>query len=86
MAYEKMKEIQEAGCQGSGIQINYLHPDVVHIWSKKTLLSSLWRPIPKPELKLFAGVFVSEFPAVFINKTDVFTTITESNLFELRFL
>lgn len=30
--------------------------------------------------------FTSEFPALFTNKTDVFTTITESNLFELDFL
>lgn len=35
---------------------------------------------------MFTEIFVSQFPALFINKTDVFTTITESNLFELCFL
>lgn len=32
---------------------------------------------------MFTEVFVSEFPVLFINKTDAFTTIREPNLFEL---
>lgn len=35
---------------------------------------------------MFIEIFVSEFLALFINRTDVFTTITESSLFELCFL